>query len=53
MGMQIETKINIIIGCIAASSLDNETKRELIDFMWELERWIKDERETEGNGQAL
>ena len=36
--MQIETKINIIIGCIAASSLDDETKKELTDFMWELEK---------------
>ena len=35
--MQKETKINIIIGCIAASSLDDETKKELIGFMWQLE----------------
>lgn len=36
--MQKETKINIIIGCITASSLDDETKKELIDFIWELEK---------------
>ena len=49
-GMQIETKINTIVGCIMASALDNETKRELIDFMWELEEADENERETESNG---
>ena len=33
--MNTETKINIIVGCIAASGLDGETKKELIAFMWE------------------
>lgn len=35
--MNKETKISIIVGCIAASVLDNRIKAELIDFMWELE----------------
>lgn len=47
--MQTKTKINIIVGCIMASALDNETKRKLIDFMWELEEADEDERETESD----
>ena len=35
--MNKETKITIIVGCMAASALDNGIKAELIDFMWELE----------------
>lgn len=35
--MNKETKINIIVGCIMASALDNGTKRELIDFMREFD----------------
>lgn len=34
--MKVGIKINEIVGCIMASYLDDKTKEELIDFIWEL-----------------
>lgn len=36
--MDKPTKINIIIGCIMAAGLTDETKQQLINFMREVER---------------
>lgn len=36
--MDRTTKINIIIGCIMAAGLTDETKQQLINFMREVER---------------
>lgn len=35
--MDIKTKVCMIIGCIASSYLDDDTKAELINFIQELE----------------
>lgn len=36
-GMDVETKVCVITGCIVSSYLDDDTKAELINFIWELE----------------
>ena len=36
-------QIGIIRGCILASSLDNQDKREMLDFMTALEEYLEDE----------
>mgnify|MGYP001004440790 CR=1 FL=1 len=36
-------QINMIRWCILASSLDNQNKRELLDFMTALEEYLEDE----------
>ena len=38
--MNTETKVCIIIGCIASSYLDDDTKAELINFIRELEEKV-------------
>ena len=35
-GMDVETKVCVITGCIVSSYLDDDTKAELINFIWEL-----------------
>ena len=38
--MDTETKACIIVGCITSSYLDDDTKAELINFIWELEEKV-------------
>jgi len=38
-------KINIIVGCILASGLDNKDKRKHVEFMRELEEYLDGEEE--------
>lgn len=42
-----ERQINIIIGVIMASHLDNQDKRELIDFMRALEEYLEEDEMEE------
>lgn len=39
-GMDVETKVCVITGCIASSYLDDNTKAELINFIQELEEKV-------------
>ena len=40
LSIEGERQINMIIGCIVASDLNNQDKRELIDFMRAIEDYI-------------
>lgn len=39
-GMDVETKVCVITGCIVSSYLDDNTKAELINFIQELEEKV-------------
>jgi len=40
LSIEGERQINMIVGCIVASDLNNRDKRELIDFMRAIEDYI-------------
>lgn len=43
LSIEGRTQINMITRCIMTSELDNQDKRELIDFMRALEEYLEDE----------
>lgn len=43
LSIEGQHQIGMIRGCILASGLDNQNKRELLDFMTALEEYLEDE----------
>lgn len=43
LSIEGQNQIDMIRGCIVASYLDNQDKRELLDFMSALEEYLEDE----------
>ena len=43
LSIEGQYQIDMIRGCILASSLDSQDKRELLDFMTALEEYLEDE----------
>lgn len=45
LSIEGQHQIDMIRGCILASSLDKQNKRECLDFMTALEEYFEDEEE--------
>ena len=45
LSIEGQRQIYMIRGCILASGLDTQNKREMLDFMTSLEEYLEDEEE--------